>query len=325
MRIQWPTRLGAVAASVLALAGLGGGFAAPALAAPMPSKAARAVLGDYADNIKMNTPHPCGAVREAIAYLAGPTDAPQPRAVEALRTYARMVCPVGSFLPIRGGSRAERGLARIVALRVGGVSLRAVRFRDPERALRNQGVRGPELVVTAAQPQTVRGAWESELYAGTYAALAGRYRVPLGGISAGGRLAPARSWPGFDLYSRTAKSIQVALLRQRLVQMASRVGARTDEFRVDSTPARAIAMTLRVSDPAAFLKHRAKFLLNIFYRTQVPLLGFYVGLKDASGHLVWATSRLPNEGAVFAIPRLDACSPVTHSELGGKGLTCPAK
>jgi hypothetical protein len=320
------SRCRGVAAAVFVLAVVTGVLAATASAATTPSKAARAVLRDYVDNNRMDVPHPCGAVQEALRYLTGSTDAPRPGAVNALRTYARTVCPIGSFLAIRGGSRAERRLARIVALRVGGVTLNAVRFREPERALRNEGVRAPELVVTSFEPQTVRGTWESALYAGAYVALAARYRVAIGGIRAGGEIAPVKRFPGFDLYSRKAKSIQVALLRQRLIQMASRVGAHTDELRTDSTPARAIVITLRVSDPAAFLKHRAKFVLNILDRTQVPLLGFYVGVKDARGNLVWATSRLPNQGAVFAIPRLDACSPVSHSEaVGATRLPCPAK
>lgn len=226
----------------------------------------------------------------------------------------------GDRVRIVGGSAAERRLARLVALRVGGVTLRTVRFQTPERALPHMHVRGAEMVVSSSEPKTVRGEWELHLYAGVFTALNARYRVPLGAINAGERVGPVRLWPTFDLYSRVAKSIQVALLRQRLVVMASRLGARVAEFRVASTPARAIALTLQVSDPAAFLKHRAIRFLNILYRTDVPLLGFYVGLKDATGQLVWATSRLANEGAVYAIPQLDACSPVKHSEFGAKPL-----
>ena len=86
-----------------------------------------------------------------------------------------------------------------------------------------------------------------------------------------------------------------------------------------------MAITLRVGDPAAFLKHRTRPLLDLLNEPRIPLLGFYLGIEDASGQLVWATSRLPNTGGVFTIPRLDACSPVTHSEpIGHASPPCPA-
>jgi hypothetical protein len=182
------------------------------------------------------------------------------------------------------------------------------------------------MLVTSSQPRTVRGEWELHLYAGTFLALNARYRVPLGGIVAGGSAGPASQWRPFDLYSRLPTSLQIGVLDMRLSEAAARAGAKVLELRTAATPARAIAVTLQVSDPAAFLKHRALSLLNVLDRTKVPLLGYYVGLEDADAKLVWATSRLPNEGAVYATPALDACSPVTHSEaVGAKELPCPAK
>src|SRR2546423_14206310 len=78
---------------------------------------------------------------------------------------------------IVGGTRAERALARLVAERVGGVTVREVRFRSPDAALRRMHVHGPELVVTSSEPRTVRGEWEMRLYAGTFVALLARYRL----------------------------------------------------------------------------------------------------------------------------------------------------
>lgn len=84
-------------------------------------------------------------------------------------------------------------------------------------------------------------------------------------------------------------------------------------------------MTVRVRDPAAFLKHRAATLLRLLVRPRIPLLGFYLGVEDGSGRVVWATSRLLNEGGVYAIPSLDACSPVSHGEpAGAPQKPCPA-
>lgn len=232
----------------------------------------------------------------------------------------------GDQVVISGGTLVERKLARLVALRVGGVTIRSARFERPSALLRHQGVRRSELFVGSSEPRTLRGEWELGLYGGTFAALASRYRVSLGGIATADREAPLRLWPSFDLYSQIPTARRVAALRERLIEAYEAANAKVLELRTATTPARAIALTLQVNDPAGFLKHRALSVLNVLYRTKVPLLGFYVGLEDANAKLVWATSRLPNEGGVFAIPSLDACSPVKHSEMvGAKELPCPAR
>jgi hypothetical protein len=319
--LRW-CRLVPMAVAALASVALVG----TAAAASPPGRAARAVLLDYADNNRFDRAHPCGAVQDAVRSLSGPTDAPQPGATAALRRYERSVCPAGQLVRVVGGSPRQRSLARVVALRAADPTIVSIYFRTPDAFLKRQGVRAAEMVVTSSQPRTLRGIWQAKLYAGTFLALASRYRVPLGAISAGGSQAPVARWLHFDIYSRQAKSIEIAALRRRFLQLAGTSGAKVSEFRTAATPARAIAVTLRVDDPAAFLKHHTLRLLNVLDRTTVPLLGYYVGLKDARGRIVWATSRLPNEGGVFAIPRLDACSPVRHWEpVGRTQPPCPAK
>jgi hypothetical protein len=102
--------------------------------------------------------------------------------------------------------------------------------------------------------------------------------------------------------------------------------ARIIELRIAATPTRAIALTLRTADPAAFLKHWTLALIRLLGRPRVPLLGYYIGVQDASGRLVWETSQLPEWGGIFVIPSLDACSPVKHSEPGLQQLPpCPAR
>jgi hypothetical protein len=239
---------------------------------------------------------------------------------------AHTTSPRSHGLVIVGGTPAQRDLARIVAHRVGGPTLHSVRFAPPGRLLRHLHVHASDMVVTSSQPRTVRGEWDAHLYAGTFIALAARYRVPLGGVTAGERQGPLRLWPAYDIYSQVPTSRRVGALVMRLLDAATRAHTRVLEERTAAAPGRAIALTLQVDDPAAFLKHRARSVLNVLWHTKIPLLGYYVGLEDSGGTLVWATSRLPNEGAVFAIPSLDACSTVTHSELAGTTPPpCPAK
>jgi hypothetical protein len=134
---------------------------------------------------------------------------------------------------------------------------------------------------------------------GTFAALEARYRVPFGGINAGERVAPLRLWPAFDLYRRVGKLIRIALLRQRFVQMASRLGARTTEIRVAATPARAIAVTLQVSDPAPS-SSTALFVSSTSSssprcRFSASTSAFVISPDNLFGR---RSRRLPNEGCV---------------------------
>jgi hypothetical protein len=241
-----------------------------------------------------------------LACCAALVAAPSPRA--------------GAAVAIVGGTTAQRQLARLTALRVGGLTLDRIVFRTPS-----------ELDVVSAKPSskalTVRSDWEQRLYVGTYLALMARYpqAVVTRAKTASSEI-PANRVPAYDLWGALPRATAVADETRLLVEGAQTRGARVLELRIAATPARAIAITLRVTDPAAFLKHRAASFLQLLYKPRIRLLGFYVGLQDASGRLVWATSRLPNEGAVFAIPRLDACSPVGHWEpIGSKQAPCPAR
>jgi hypothetical protein len=226
----------------------------------------------------------------------------------------------GASVAIVGGNAAQQRLARLTALRVGGLTLDRIVFRTPS-----------ELDVVSAKPSSkplsLRSNWEQRLYVGTYFALMARYtQAAVTRAKAADSVILADRAPAYDLWGALPRGTAVADETRRLVEGAQTRGARVLELRTASTPARAIAITLSVADPAAFLKHRAASFLQLLYEPRIRLLGFYVGLQDARGRLVWATSRLPNEGAVFAIPRLDACSPVSHSEpAGSKQAPCPAR
>jgi hypothetical protein len=232
----------------------------------------------------------------------------------------------GRSVAIAGGNPAQRQLARLTALRVGGLTIRRVVFRAPSRVLRNEHLRGVELVVSSAGKETLRSDWEQELYVGSYLGLMAHW--PKAAVVAAatdqmeGRVARL---PAFDVFGSDPQTSSVQREVSVFVNRATVAGAKVVEFRTIATPARAMAITLRVGDPAAFLRHRTLPLLQLLTEPRVPLLGFYLGVEDRSGRLVWATSRLPGTGGVFTIPRLDACSPVTHSDaVGYQPPPCPA-
>jgi hypothetical protein len=172
----------------------------------------------------------------------------------------------------------------------------------------------------------LRSEWEQELYVGAYLGLMARW--PKGAVAAAAFAhteGPVSRLRPYAVFGSNPLGARVALLRQRLTAAAARAKANVVELRVAATPARAIALTVRVADPAAFLKERAKSLLDDFGHPGIPLLGYYLAAENEQGKVVRATFHLPGTGAVFAIPRLDACSPVSHSDaVGYQPPPCPA-
>jgi hypothetical protein len=229
---------------------------------------------------------------------------------------------------IEGGTQAQRSLARLTAHRVGGPTLTRIAFRPPTRALRRGIRRGVVLAVESRRPDTLRGEWEEQLYAGTYLALSARWpRAAVQGVAAAHAAVPARRAPSFDVFSNLPTAVQVAEQNRLLFDRATRGHARIMELRLATAPARAVTLVVRADDPAAFLKHHAQAVLDLLNKPRIHLIGYYVGLQDAGGHLVWAASRLPNMGGVFVIPRLDACNPILHSVPVGAPPppACPAR
>jgi hypothetical protein len=237
---------------------------------------------------------------------------------------------VGASVVIVGGTPAQRQLARLTALRVGGVTLSRVVFRSPTHGLRDMHVHGVELVVASRGKDTVRSEWEQSLYVGAYLGLMARWpKAAVAAVATAHTEGPVAQKSTFlrpyEVFGSNPKTAAVSILRRRLVAAAGRARAQVVELRVAASPARAIALTVKVSDPAAFLKHRAISLLDILNVPNIPLLGYYLGAEDAGGHFFFATSQLPGTGSVFTLPRLDACSPVSHSEMVGiRPPPCPA-
>lgn len=230
-------------------------------------------------------------------------------------------------IAVAGGNRAQRELARITAKRVGGVTIARVVFRSPIGALRHEHLHGTEMIVSARGKRTLRSIWEQQLFVGTYLGLMQRWQgAGIAGVAttdtegAVGQLRP------YDVFSSNPKATKVAVLTRDLANASVRARAHIVELETMAAPARVVALTVRVRDPAAFLKHRATRLLNVLWHPPVPLLGYYLGVEDSSGALVFATSRLPNTGGVFVIRSLDSCSPVSHSEGGFQPPPpCPAQ
>jgi hypothetical protein len=207
------------------------------------------------------------------------------------------------------------------------VTLSRITFRSPTRILRNMHLHGVELVVSSRGKDTVRSEWEQQLYVGAYLGLMARWpKATVAAAASTHTEGPASRLRPNEVFSSNPTSRRVGLFGQRLVTAAARSNAGVVELRMAVLPARAIALTVRVTDPAAFLKHRAQSLLDLLARPSIPLLGYYLAAEDPDGQLVLATSQLPGTGSVFTTPSLDSCSPVHHSQPAlFQPPPCPAK
>jgi hypothetical protein len=235
--------------------------------------------------------------------------------------------PTGAKVVIVGGTPAQRHLARLTALRVGGLTISRITFRSTTRILRKMHVHGVELIVTSRGKDTVRSEWEQQLYVGAYLGLMTRWpKATIAAAASTHTEGPVSRLRPYEVFSSNPSSRHVGLFDHRLHAAVARAKATVVELRVAALPARAVALTVRVPDPAAFLKHRAQWLLDLLARPSIPLLGYYLAAEDSSGKLFWATSQLPGTGSVFTIPSLDSCSPVQHSEPAlSQPPPCPAK
>jgi hypothetical protein len=80
------------------------------------------------------------------------------------------------------------------------------------------------------------------------------------------------------------------------------------------------AITLAVSDPASFLKHR----LDPIVRATSPYEEAYIRVVDASGGAVLEWYKTGAGGALYVRPGLEGCSPI-GAQGWGNIPSCPAR
>jgi hypothetical protein len=222
------------------------------------------------------------------AQSAGP--APQTRIVGALPAEARVL---RAILDELGPTRISRiGIKPINRLRLGG--------RPPG-----------SVMLTVSAGMSLRGAWESYLVAGRYAAEAWRLHLRK----------PGRLHQG----DGTTGARPIAVSRVRVDLAAARTVLRRADARLVEVrrPFGALVVTVRASDPAAFLKYRAERFLRAFGSRPST----YWAVEDASGAVVYAGGTLTSGvGMHAARGDLESCGPI-HS-LGMFGAKppppCPA-
>jgi len=165
--------------------------------------------------------------------------------------------------------------------------------------------------MTVSSVQSVRGVWETALFANRYAAVASaRGLPPVPRVISGDGIQAARDLGTATIDAGRYRTAIVAAIRGR----ARLVELRTEEG--------ALIVVVRTSGTASFLKHRGV----AFFAATRNVQREYVAVQDGAGAVVYAWGRLPSEGIFYARPDLDACGPVQHSmPVGMTEPPCPAR
>jgi hypothetical protein len=125
-----------------------------------------------------------------------------------------------------------------------------------------------------------------------------------------------------------ASAAQARALVDRFRRASLRAGARVLEASAGRAYGLAPSLTLRVLDPAWFLKYRLQSFLARYDRGWQQYEGSYLGIVDRDGRLVLESgnSTRIQAGTYWVQPDLDSCSPISHGTLLNAKLPppCPA-
>jgi hypothetical protein len=116
-----------------------------------------------------------------------------------------------------------------------------------------------------------------------------------------------RQWLGrWDLAPASRHAKTPNRLDQAISRSARHGGVQLVTVSTYRTPSLSPAITLAVSEPASFLKHRLK---PIVLATR-PYSAAYIRILDPSGRRVLEWYKTGSGGALYAHPGLEGCSPI---------------
>jgi hypothetical protein len=180
-------------------------------------------------------------------------------------------------------------------------------------------------VAFTARPAAVkdmRTSWEATMIADAFAVRSRELGLPsvsYYGLPGFGTIALGD--PG-SARTRRGTAEKVKAFAGRLEEEAERAGAKVREIEVLKPLGYALAVTLEVPDPAAFLDHRA---LDFFERLGEPPGDFDLRIVDSAGARVSENWSAGSSGSVWVRRDLDGCSPYLVSRpVGYTPPPCPS-
>ena len=232
--------------------------------------------------------------------------------------------------PISGGKPRQRAELRQILAGLGETGIRRVGVQPPGR-WKPYAPGDVKLVVTLGDRHDLRATWKAYLLAGAFydrlLELGGPRLIAIEIAGQGGsRLAGLK--PADDQPSGVpAEPRDPAELATAVRDAAVEARASVESFETLTPVGTALAVTLRVDDPAAFLKHRELPLLEALADRWSELDGLYLELLDRDGRRssVGANASRARTGLGWLRPDLAGCDPMPGSRPPGyEPPPCPA-
>jgi hypothetical protein len=168
---------------------------------------------------------------------------------------------------------------------------------------------------------SMRASWDAWLVANAFAVRSRELGLPSVAYMAYPGEASAIGEAAYEMARRGTKKKVDAFIRRIEVESKS-AGAQVQEIEVLKPLDYALAITLRVSDPAEFLEHRAP---KLFERLGEPPGDFDLRFVDSEGKGISENWHALSTGSVWVRRDLDGCSPyVVSRSVRYKPPPCPS-
>lgn len=229
---------------------------------------------------------------------------------------------------ISGGAPAQQRVVRAVLAKLGSQRITAVTFKPHAHML---GITNGQEMDVSGVDRSLRTHWDEQLFAVAYLreslttrapeprliVLNGDTFVPVHGPRHPGRIPPAGPRASAKVVARYVAAVKLVAKSES----AHVVGV--DVMRPGPV---GVAVTLRVPDPASFLKHRLNGILTTSDNLPLGILTNYLGVVGPTGTLVFAIAEFPTGNSIYIAPKLRGCPQLGISGLGMTSVPpCPAK
>jgi hypothetical protein len=249
----------------------------------------------------------CGAARESSA-------SGEPTVV--------YVSPSDVTTKIVGATPKQEEILRGALSGVGDERIETITVEEPEPGWGSS----PDDVALSISPRpkgppSMRASWDAWLVANAFAVRSRELGLPSVAYMAYPGEASAIGEAAYEMARRGTKE-KVDAFVHRIEVESKRAGAQVQEIQVLKPLDYALAITLRVSDPAEFLDHRAP---KLFERLGEPPGDFDLRFVDSDGNGIAENWHALSGGALWVRRDLDGCSPYLVSRpMTYKPPPCPS-
>ncbi len=214
---------------------------------------------------------------------------------------------------IRGGTRAERATMRSIVANTRPSAIAQIDLVSSQEVLTLR------MHATHLSTWTL---WQEWLIAGAFRDRVDdprRITLALGGTQESAPIQLGRAAPG------PARTVTSDVARRTFENAAAQVDVNLDKLIIQRPNGVAVAATMTVGDPPAFLAHQMPTFLAALGDLWRDYDGVYIGLTDTSGRTVWeaATSGRTSMGLVASDQTVASCSPL--GEWKAIAPPCPAR